>query len=71
MKICTYPSQTANLLADPTDTVGHTLHALDDSDEEDDRHAAPKRKGQAGGVRLRADNDNPMDLLSGASKSLR
>lgn len=43
---------------------------LDDSDEEDDRHAAPKRKGQAGGVRLRADNDNPMDLLSGAASRI-
>ncbi len=43
---------------------------LDDSDEEDrpsQTATASKRKGKDAGARLRVDNDEPMDLLSGAA----
>lgn len=43
---------------------------LDDSDDEDTGAApkpAAKRKGDAGGARLRIDGDEPMDLLAGAA----
>ncbi|KAH9859050.1 NUC173-domain-containing protein [Lenzites betulinus] len=42
---------------------------LDDSDGEDApaQNALSKRKAKDGGARLRADNDEPMDLLSGAA----
>ncbi|KAI0821663.1 NUC173-domain-containing protein [Trametes gibbosa] len=42
---------------------------LDDSDGEDVpvQNSASKRKGKDGGARLRVDDDQPMDLLSGAA----
>ncbi|KAI0630149.1 NUC173-domain-containing protein [Trametes polyzona] len=42
---------------------------LDDSDEEDAhaQNATSKRKGKDAGARLRVDDDEPMDLLSGAA----
>ncbi|RPD59760.1 NUC173-domain-containing protein [Lentinus tigrinus ALCF2SS1-6] len=43
---------------------------LDDSDDEDSpsqNTAASKRKGKDAGARLRVDDDEPMDLLSGAA----
>lgn len=43
---------------------------LDSSDDEEPSRSgqqAPKRSNNAGGARLRADNDVPMDLLSGAA----
>ncbi|KAJ3546583.1 hypothetical protein NM688_g5502 [Phlebia brevispora] len=46
---------------------------LDDSDDEDGGRGNPsatKRKGTTGGARLRADNDEPMDLLSGAASRI-
>ncbi|EIW63581.1 NUC173-domain-containing protein [Trametes versicolor FP-101664 SS1] len=45
---------------------------LDDSDDEDApaQNAAPKRKGKDAGARLRIDNDEPMDLLSGAASGV-
>ncbi|OAX40112.1 NUC173-domain-containing protein [Rhizopogon vinicolor AM-OR11-026] len=46
---------------------------LDDSDEEEEPSrsvAGPKRKGVEQGVRLRVDDDEPMDLLQGAALRL-
>jgi ribosomal RNA-processing protein 12 len=46
---------------------------LDDSDEEEQPSrsmAGPKRKGVEQGVRLRVDDDEPMDLLQGAALRL-
>ena len=41
---------------------------LEDSDEEDEpAQGAAKRKGKDAGARLRMDDDDPMDLLSGAA----
>lgn len=41
---------------------------LDDSDDEDTTEQTGKRQGaRAGGARLRVDDDDPMDLLSGAA----
>ena len=43
---------------------------IEDSDDEDglsQNANAPKRKGQDNGARLRVDDDEPMDLLSGAA----
>ena len=46
---------------------------LEDSDDEDgpsQASSAPKRKGKDAGARLRVDDDEPMDLLSGAASRL-
>ncbi|GJE94485.1 NUC173 domain-containing protein [Phanerochaete sordida] len=44
---------------------------LDDSDDEDaPAQPAKGRKNQAGGARIRADDDLPMDLLSGAASGI-
>ena len=40
---------------------------LEDSDEEDGPFGASKRRGKDVGARLRVDDDEPMDLLSGAA----
>ena len=45
---------------------------LGDSDDEEAEQAprAQGRKGNAGGARLRVDDDQPMDLLSGAASGV-
>ena len=48
----------------------HTQRVDSDDEEAEQAPRAQGRKGNAGGARLRVDDDQPMDLLSGAASGV-